>query len=704
MALVPTSRSSEAPAGASDQASGSSKTFADYNLDPRLLQAIAELKWERPMCIQAAVIPIALRGKDVLARANTGTGKTAAYAIPIIQNIIRAKQLSRVPSIAAIVVVPTHDLCRQVQRQLEALLAHLSKIISVLALHVQSYADCLPLLAAKPDILVTTPHVLWEHISRRTIALSALRFFVIDEADMVLSESEDIAAVRAHIPLTCQMFMMSATFSDALVQLRKRLMNSPVTIKLQGNTDEPLLVEQYYIQCKWIHEKFLCLYGMMRTKKIAGKMIIFVNSIDRAFHLHMFLDTFKIKSAVLNSELPESCRNHTVGQFNTGAEDILIITDSALELDDQAARKAEEGEDGPSTEKGEEVVPFPWPGQDRPRKRVRRQDGYTDDPEEGRQDDAARPPPKSRLVRRAEKILSREFKKAKYGIHRGLDFTDVSWVINFDAPTDPGVYLHRIGRTGRAGQQGNALTFFMEDAHEETVEVIQEDQRAQGNELRPHPVQPSNFLRLAVRVRSVVAASGAAEVLKKARTRALAKELLQSEKLKAHFDEDPADLAALKQMSEYRPTALRAQSSYISDLPFYLGFKDTTKTPAMIKEAENRARQGKKESQLAIREALRRQHHPAKLTWLQRKALDPLNTMSYEKSKILNAEMSHKELAVMDSNAAHRRRIASEREKSQRYQRRLLKKGGPRALRNARTFSYKKAPVHRKSVQKRALH
>jgi len=608
--------------------------FNDYGLDERILQGIKSLKFKKPTAVQAACIPLALKGKDLLARANTGTGKTAAYSLPIIQKILKDKKTLGVPYIRALILVPTRDLCAQVSDMMKGFTKFLKKDISCFSIvSEQSVAERLPILKSKPDIIVTTPTALFQHLASRTIDLSQLQTFVIDEADLVIAESNQVASIRTYIPFTCQTFMMSATLTEDVLDLKGKIMNSPFVIKLQETEDEPFKIAQYYLQCRE-KDKYLAILGLLTTGELDSKSIIFVNKVDLAVKLHIFLDMFKIPAGLLNSEVPENSRNHIVRQFNDGVFSCLIATDESLKLDDVARRKAQlaagtEGdvdmEDGAGSKK---------------RKR-------------SRSTSSAPAVKKQRLADKVNSIHEAMQQAGEYGVHRGIDFKEVKWVVNFDMCEDASTYTHRIGRTGRADQTGNAISFFVLNKDEDLLEYIQQDQAAKGNEVKPYPKPVGYWEKLRVRSEDVLDVITPSAV-KQARVKELAREIVNSDKLKSHFKENPNDLRALNHLATVKPKGLPHASKYLHHLPNYMGL--TRKgaeeaAPNPVDEAPSK-----------------RRNRVAQNKWV-----DPLQSGTFDHARRVEKRLTQMDLRVLDPAALRRR--DQDRKKSIR-KKKFLKKSG----------------------------
>eukprot|EP00993_Chasmostoma_nieuportense_P005792 NODE_640_length_1986_cov_55.899408_g592_i0.p1 GENE.NODE_640_length_1986_cov_55.899408_g592_i0~~NODE_640_length_1986_cov_55.899408_g592_i0.p1 ORF type:complete len:645 (+),score=137.66 NODE_640_length_1986_cov_55.899408_g592_i0:1-1935(+) len=522
------------------------KTFKSFGLDSRLLEALEELEFEHPTLVQAACIPLGLTGKDVLAKADTGTGKTAAYALPMIQKVILQKKKKPAPRIRCLVLVPTSDLCFQTHNMIANLLHFLKDDIFLsYLLTSQSVAARIPILQSKPDILVSTPKALLQHTASRTIDLSQLGTFVIDEADIMLTDCKELGSLRSYIPMTCQTYMMSATLTDSVLDLKSKLLNHPVVVKTQS-PQQASQITQKYVVCNE-NDRWLLLIGCLIKRIIEGKILIFCNEVDRAFRTQKLLECFKIDSTVLNSEIPQNCRNDVVMRFNEGRIGILIATDESMDLDDIYRRKeglAVNTEDANLESKSS-------------KKRKRPSD------EAG---------PVAKYQKR-QPIRQRNLKKLwaanpEYSAHRGIDYQNVNWVINFDSCKKHSQYMHRIGRTGRAAKSGTALSFFT-PVQTEIVKKLVRLQEKEGNILEPfeHPV--SDFEKLRLRFEDASERTGRRAVLK-ARTTEIARAVVESKKMKLHFKANPGDLATITRMAKGSAPQYTRTRTYL--LPDYLGF------------------------------------------------------------------------------------------------------------------------------------
>ncbi|KAM4748352.1 putative ATP-dependent RNA helicase DDX56 [Rhinophrynus dorsalis] len=493
--------------------------FHELGLDDRLLKAIADLGWAKPTLIQEKAIPLALEGKDLLARARTGSGKTAAYTIPIIQNLLQAKMSVSVQAVRVLILVPTKELGQQVQQMIRQLISYCARDIKVVDISGQTEVSAQrPILMEKPDIVVGTPSRVLLHMTQHTLCVrNTLQALVIDEADLIFSFGfeEDLKSLLCQLPKIFQSFLMSATFNEDVQALKELVLHNPVTLKLEeSQLPDSSQLTQYQIQCEE-EDKFLLLYSLLKLSLIRGKTIIFVNELERSYRLKLFLEQFSIPACVLNSELPVRSRCHIIGQFNQGFYDYIIATD-------------------------EHVLSEP--------------------PVKGRKTEG-----KKKKGGRGEKTQDKE-----YGVSRGIDFQNVSTVLNFDFPRFVDSYIHRAGRTARANNPGVALTFV---AHTE-LPLLAEVEEALGGGgddseervLRPYRFRMEEVEGFRYRCRDAMR-SVTKQAIKEARLKEIKEELLNSEKLKTYFEDNPRDFNLLRHDKPLHPAIVKP---HLKNVPDYL--------------------------------------------------------------------------------------------------------------------------------------
>ncbi|PMD40848.1 DEAD-domain-containing protein [Hyaloscypha variabilis F] len=552
-------------------------TFASLGLETRLLQGITKQNFKTPTPVQSKAIPLALEGRDILARAKTGSGKTAAYLLPILHSILKQKQTNSTPRTSALILVPTRELAEQVYKAVETFSAYCAKDVRAVNL-TQKVSDAVlrSLLADSPDIVIATPARASVNLNSSTLSLDNLAHLVIDEADLVLSYGydNDLQNVAKTMPKGVQTILMSATLTSEVETLKGLFCRNPVVLELDEGESDGEGVSQYVMKCAE-DEKFLLVYVIFKLKLIKGKCIIFVGDIDRCYRLKLFLEQFGTKSCILNSELPVNSRIHVVEEFNKNVYDIIIASDEHEVLGDEDVPEAEEVDD---------------------------KVGANGEGNGAEEKESKKPSKKKRKVVKKDK---------EYGVSRGIDFKNVACVLNFDLPTSSKSYTHRIGRTARAGQTGMALSFVVpaelyrkhkptsiESAKddEKILAKIVKHQAKKGKEVKPFKFDMKQVEAFRYRMSDALrAVTGIA--IREARTRELRQELMQSEKLKRHFEENPGDLHHLRHDGELRPARVQ---SHMKHVPDYLlpkeGKKGLTSDIGFVgmrKTTENRIRKAR---------------------------------------------------------------------------------------------------------------
>jgi ATP-dependent RNA helicase DeaD len=339
--------------------------FTDLNLRPELMQAVAALGYTEPTPIQSALIPVMLTGADVLGQAQTGTGKTAAFALPILQNLepdIRHAQ--------ALVLCPTRELALQVA---EAITEYgTPQNVRVLAVYGgQPYGPQITRLNKGVDVVVGTPGRLLDLLKRNAVNLNHVRTVVLDEADEMLSMGfiEDIESILAETPASRQTALFSATLPTSIRRLADKYMRQPQSITIQREQVTVAAIEQrYYL----VHDadKTAALTRLFEMEEVTSGLI-FVRTRVGTGELANELTQRGFPSEALNGDLAQDARERTLNRFRQNQIKVLVATDVAA---------------------------------------------------------------------------------------RGLDIDDISHVFNYDLPDDAEIYVHRIGRTGRAGKTGTAIS------------------------------------------------------------------------------------------------------------------------------------------------------------------------------------------------------------------------------------------------------
>ncbi len=342
-------------------------TFRDLNLPEELLQALEKVGYEKPTPIQAESIPIILDGHDLLGTAQTGTGKTAAFALPMLSNLDPDDKFTQL-----LVLAPTRELAIQVAEAFQVY-ASFSKKINVLPIYGgSSYDNQIRQLRRGAQVVVGTPGRVIDHIKKGTLKLDKLKFLVLDEADEMLRMGfiDDVEWILSHAPEQRQTALFSATMPDPIRKITKRYLNNPKQVKIASKAATASTIRQRYCQIAG-HHKMEALTRIMEVEDFDAA-IIFVRTKTATMELAEKLSARGYAVEPLNGDIPQNSRERTVDRLKKGKIDILVATDV---------------------------------------------------------------------------------------VARGLDVERVSHVINFDVPYDTESYVHRIGRTGRAGRQGDAILF-----------------------------------------------------------------------------------------------------------------------------------------------------------------------------------------------------------------------------------------------------
>ncbi|KAI3831596.1 hypothetical protein MKX03_017444 [Papaver bracteatum] len=556
------------------------KTWEELGLDPRLISALNKNGIEKPTPIQISGIPLILEGKDVVARAKTGSGKTYAYLLPLLQKLFSDTGASKKTAPSAMILVPTRELCQQVYEEVLSLIAACKVQLKVVQV-TSSMAgkDLRAALTGPPDILVSTPACISTCLQSDALKTNSiqesLQLLVLDEADLLLSYGyeDDLKALTPHIPRRCQCLLMSATSSADVEKLKKLVLHSPVILTLSevGDVKDEMIpknVQQFWISCS-TRDKQLYMLSLLKLELVQKKILIFVNTIDMGFRLKLFLEQFGIKTAVLNAELPQNSRLHILEEFNAGLFDYLIATD-----DSQMKEKEKANDDAQVTSKKSKRHPKPK--------------------------------------------LDSEF-----GVVRGIDFKNVYTVINFEMPLNAAGYVHRIGRTGRAYNTGASVSLVSEDEMEVFEEIKatlgeeEDDSKGSSNFIAPFPLLTKNAVE-SLRYRAEDVAKSVTKIaVRESRAQDLRNEILNSEKLKAHFESNPRDLDLLKHDKEL---SRKPAPAHLRAVPEYLQDPTTQEASKIVKMA--RAAMGKTPSK-------RRPASKGK----SRKSKDPLKAHSAEGAK-----------------------------------------------------------------------
>ena len=342
-------------------------TFAQLGLSDPVLKAVEETGYETPSPIQLQSIPPLLEGRDILGQAQTGTGKTAAFALPLLSRLDVSIAKPQV-----LVLTPTRELAIQVAEAMQSYSRHIRGFHVLPVYGGQPMGIQLRQLSRGVHVVVGTPGRVMDHIRRKTLLLDNLSGLVLDEADEMLNMGfiEDIEWILEHTPKEKQTALFSATLPAPIKRVAKRYLNDPVEILIKTKTSTVDTITQRYWQVTGLH-KLDALTRMLEVEEFDA-MLIFVRTKTATTELSEKLQARGYSCSPLNGDMNQAARENTVAGLKSGKLDIVVATDVAA---------------------------------------------------------------------------------------RGLDVERISHVINYDIPNDTEAYVHRIGRTGRAGRKGDAILF-----------------------------------------------------------------------------------------------------------------------------------------------------------------------------------------------------------------------------------------------------
>lgn len=376
------------------------RQFADLGLPAHLLEALNSLGYETPSPIQAEAIPTLLAGKDLLGLAQTGTGKTAAFALPVLAGIdvsLRATQ--------ALILTPTRELALQVAEAFQRYAQNM-RGFTVLALYGGSaFAPQFKALERGAHVVVATPGRLTDHLRRGSLKLQELRYLALDEADEMLKMgfADDLEAVFEAVPDTTQKALFSATMPPGVRNVARNHMKEPAEIRLHSGASSSLETITQKVWEVSNHHKLDAMTRLLEVEPVEA-MIVFVRTKTASLELAERLEARGFAAAALNGDLTQQLREQVVDRLKRGLLDIVVATDVAA---------------------------------------------------------------------------------------RGLDVERITHVLNYDLPHDSESYVHRIGRTGRAGRQGTAILF----ATPRERRLLHVLERATGQKIEPQALPTADAVR-----------------------------------------------------------------------------------------------------------------------------------------------------------------------------------------------------------------
>lgn len=299
-------------------------SFSTFNLDPRLLQGIAALGFSAPTPIQSATIPTALTGRDIMGSAETGTGKTAAYLLPILQKLLAAKSARQT---RALVLVPTRELAIQVAEQAEALRTRtelrVAAIYGGVGMGSQENA-----LRHGVEVIIATPGRLIDHIERKNVSFTGLQFLVLDEADRMLDVGflPDIRRIIRLLPRERQTMLFSATLPQAILNLAREVTHDAAKIEVQKTVTPDAIAQTLFPVPE--HLKSQVLQQLLREEEMES-VLIFARTKHRADRLAKQLERVNIRTRVIHGDRSQGQRIAALEAFRSGHSRILVATDIA---------------------------------------------------------------------------------------------------------------------------------------------------------------------------------------------------------------------------------------------------------------------------------------------------------------------------------------------------------------------------------------
>ncbi|WP_019933108.1 ATP-dependent RNA helicase SrmB [Oceanimonas smirnovii] len=380
----------------------SSMTFEQLELDPILVRALARMGYARPTTIQSQVIPEAMSGRDIMASAPTGTGKTASFLLPACQHLLDFPRRQAGPA-RVLVLTPTRELAKQIADDAKALLKDTGLRVETITggVHADKH---LPALTKTTDIVVATPGRLLQYIDEESFDSRDIEILILDEADRMLDMGfiQDVDRIAAEARWRRQTMLFSATLEGrGLMKFAADILKEPVELSAEPPRSERKKINQWLHLADNPEHKFALLLHLLRQPD-ATRSIVFVKTRERLMELASRLQQEGLDNAWLRGEMDQDKRFEALRRFRNGKVNILVATDVAA---------------------------------------------------------------------------------------RGIDLPEVSHVINYDMPRTADVYVHRIGRTGRAGRKGTAISLV--EAHDMAMVVKVErytDQKLKRriiDELRP---------------------------------------------------------------------------------------------------------------------------------------------------------------------------------------------------------------------------
>lgn len=348
--------------------------FKDLTLSERALKGISDLGYKEPTPIQIKCIPVLLKGHDIIGQSQTGSGKTAAFVLPLLEKIDLSNRANQ-----GLILCPTRELCLQVVSEIKKIGRPYEGLQVTAIIGGVPGREQAQILERGLHIVVATPGRLADHINRNQINLQPISYVVLDEADKMLEMGfeKEVQYIMGNLPKKRQTLLFSATFQDSTQSLSQRYQNKPLHVEVEDSPSKPLLIKEYLYECDKVKDPSESLQNKINTllrvlnKHSEGTTIIFCNQKLTLAEIQKALNKNNVNCSILSGDLEQRDRDRVITLFRNGSIRILIATDVAA---------------------------------------------------------------------------------------RGLDIEHIELVINFDLPPQPETYVHRIGRTGRAGRDGVAVS------------------------------------------------------------------------------------------------------------------------------------------------------------------------------------------------------------------------------------------------------
>eukprot|EP01128_Nolandella_sp_AFSM9_P000481 TRINITY_DN10639_c0_g1_i1.p1 TRINITY_DN10639_c0_g1~~TRINITY_DN10639_c0_g1_i1.p1 ORF type:complete len:471 (+),score=105.40 TRINITY_DN10639_c0_g1_i1:2-1414(+) len=396
--------SSEAPVPATEKKEEVAKTFGELGVNPVLCESLGEMGWSKPTPIQRDSLPYSLEGRDVIGLAQTGSGKTGAFCLPILQSLMKRPQ-----AIFALILAPVRELAYQIAETVEALGAGIGINCVVLVGGMDPNAQALA-LAKRPHVIVATPGRVVHHLqSTKGFSLKSLKYLVLDEADRLLNLDfeEEINTILSHVPRERNTFLFSATMTSQVAKLQRASLVDPVKVEVNAKNEVVGTLTQNYI---FAPEKYKDCYLVYLLNQYRGNlMIVFTIQVVTCQRVTLMLRNLGFQAVPLHGKMTQTKRLGSLNKFKSKERNILVATDVAA---------------------------------------------------------------------------------------RGLDIPSVDLVVNYDIPLHKKDYVHRVGRTARAGKGGRAISIVTQY----DVEIFMKTEEYIGEKLDVYKTEESDVLTLLERV------------------------------------------------------------------------------------------------------------------------------------------------------------------------------------------------------------